>query len=135
MSYPACQEQAAARSETRLAARPDRHLGRRPHLGIIRPDRQKAHAVAPALRDALRPVLELGPSPLEAVIAVAKALGWQLLLAHIVLSVRRGQHDHGRARELKEHTLEARQAMRIKVLDHLDHSGGIVACQPSVAVG
>ena len=86
-----------------------RHLRRRADLGVLGADRQRsATRVAEALGDAVGPGRELGPRPLEAVVAVAELPGRQRLEAHVVLAVRR-RHDHRRRLRELEHARSKRR--------------------------
>src|SRR5262249_50064165 len=52
--------------------REDPHLCWRPHLGVLRPDREKAHRIPESVCHPVCPVQEFLSRPLEAVIAVAQ---------------------------------------------------------------
>ena len=65
---------------------------------------------------------------------MAQPLGPDVLPRHVVLPVRRGEHDRSRAGELEHGPLEGRQPGRVEVLDDLDNGGGIEPLQPPVPV-
>ena len=112
----------------------DPHLGGRPQRGVLRADREEAHAIAESLAHPTAPGLELLPRPLEAVVGVTERARGQGLEAHVVLDVRRGDDDRLRPRELEHGTLERRQARGVEMLDHLDHGRRVVALDPPVTI-
>jgi hypothetical protein len=68
------------------------------------------------------------------VVGVAELLDPHVLPRHVVLAVRRRQHDRPRPGELEQHPLEGRQAGRVQVLNHLNDGGRVEALQPPVSV-
>src|SRR5215218_8210826 len=102
-----------------------RKLGRRADFAVLRPDREEPHRVAEAPCDLAGPVLELGPRPLEAMVAVAEAPGRKAVEADVVLTVGRRDGDRAGPRLLEQDALESAQAWRVEMLDHLDHRCGV----------
>src|SRR3954471_9224839 len=66
-----------SRCRTRLSTDEYSHLRRRPHFGVLRPDRKKSHGVPESLRDVLCPVPKLLARPFEAVVPVPELSGGQ----------------------------------------------------------
>src|SRR5262249_40553366 len=115
--------------------REDPHLCWRPHLGVLRPDREKAHRILESLCHPVCPVQKFLSRPLEAVIAVAQLSdghGWKL---HVVFHVWRRPRDWPGPREFEKHAFESRQPGRILVLDYLHYRGGVEPGEALVSVG
>src|SRR5262249_26843198 len=112
-----------------------RHLRRWAQHLVFRTHANKAHAITESRCNATSPILKLLPRPLEAMIGMAETTSPECFPLHVVLPVRRGQHNGSRLGELEQHALEGRQPRRIEMLDEFDHGGGIETLQPLVAVG
>ena len=101
-----------------LHRREDPHLRRRPDSAILLAHRQKAHGVAEALARSVRPSAGI---PRASTRSGGRGGGTgpagKRLELHVVLGVRRRQHDRVRAGELEQHPLEGRQPRRVEVLD------------------
>src|SRR5436309_1054540 len=82
------------------------HLSRRSHLGVVRPHRAERHPIAELPCHPVRPRLELGTRPLEAMVGVAQRPGGEHLPANVVLAVWRRQHHRAGPGELEHDALE-----------------------------
>src|SRR5579885_969375 len=80
------------------------------------------------------PRLALGARPLEAVIAVAQALRADLLPAHVILAVGRGNHHAARARMLEDHPLHRAQARRVQMLNYFNQRDDIKTFQAAITI-
>src|SRR5258708_39482294 len=112
-----------------------RHLRGRADLRIVRANWQEANGIAESVSDAQRPGLELGASPLEAVIAVTERASRHRLELHVVLDVGRRHNHRWRARKLEQHALKGCQPGRVKMLDHFHDGSSIVAFNALVTIG
>ena len=115
-----------------LCARKHRKLTWCADLRVSRSNRRDHHLVTMRRCNSLCPALEFGACPLEAVIGVAERPGGQGWKAHVILGVRRGEHNRARPGELEHDALEGCQTGRVKMLNHLDYRCRIEATQARI---
>src|SRR5205823_4677494 len=97
---------------TRSTAREHGHLAGGADFGVHVAEWVDANRVAEGRADAVAPRRELGAGPLEAVVRVPELARGQAFKAHVVLAVRRRQHDHAGPSASEQHALERTESRR-----------------------
>src|SRR5436190_12957366 len=112
----------------------DSHLCRGANCFVDWADGKEADRVAELLRHTSRPCLKLDTTPLKPVITMPELSGRQRVPDHVVLSIRRRQHDSLGFCELKQHSFQCRQPWRIQMLYHLNDRRRIESGQSFVPI-
>src|SRR5438445_3514307 len=111
-----------------------RHVSRRTDLGIVGSDALEVDLVVKPCRDRLRPAAEVVAVPFESVVGMTELTSRKRTETHVVFGVRGRERDDPRRGELEHRPLECNQTLRVKMLDHLDHSRPIEPRQPAVPI-